>query len=1279
MSIRTVVFLLLVTSAIQPAGDAAPGIAGNTPSAPQPVISTHPRLLLNTAEKNRLLAKRSANDPTWLALKASADAYATYSVMQYKFATNFNRAPNTIFYDYQGEGWYEAAFPLAFAYQMTGDTKYSNKLIELAREKIRAQSDPANNPPTGFPPIQLDSYYASRNVGAVIAIIFDHCYDQLGATLRTDMVKLMNDYFDDVRVNGYQAQNYSWAADGNYFGGHLYAVGLMGYASFGDNARAQEMIDWARVRFDGTKGSALPASSVPDAWRSQCFEGGIRPAVAFDFNGPANISGAPFKSGFDFQAWSYGSEEYGRMIDYMLTVKSATGEDLITPHIDWFSQILRAEKHALFPNRFAMDPTGDWGGRQGAVISRGLPTRLAFVLAGTADGPGAQSFAYSEIKESTIPGVTVFSAPEWVDFYFGNTTRPSTELVLSPYYTAYGPAGQGQPGNGAIPYFIQRSDWGASATWGSIVMGSQWWDDHQHYEAGHMVLYRGDDYLLVGATDWKGPAGGSGLSGDSAELLESSLHNTLYFDDFGDFQGTDEQRSGGQSYAGIDQVVANVMSDELTYVRSDLSTAYNRAGDVDDTPNRRLESFYRNFLYIRAANIWVVYDQVTAKASTNPKGPYRKHIRWHMPNKPVISGNVVQLDQGQSRLYLHALLPENARLKLVDVNQNPDPCDGAEPGCTPFGQANIDVWRVEVSHTQNPLAVDFLAIMQPGPKTSTAPVDTRIASSDGKMIGAEIVQASGTSNVVLFNAQAGQLPPPILSTSYPFSGPANAAHTLCGLRPDARYTASRTGGVVSVSQSDAGAFRTSSAGVLQFTLAAPQPTQLTLYFPRLVTADSTGTGADRSEYTGIAVANLDTSDATLTLTAYDTTGARIAGSGIVNPATMTLRRGAQLPIVDAQIFGAGLPSRRALGWMKLESTVRKLVGFFLTFNGSLTFLDGADVSSGTVTSFVLPEIEDGGFTQVHVANPDAAAATLTLELIRSDGTLRSPPVTRTVNPSGALAELVAELFPGVAVAASDYLRVTSTRGVVPVEYLGRSGAYAEAVNGQDASASATTLYCPHYVVGGGNYRSTLSVVNRDTSAGTVRFRFLDDDGNQIGSTQTVSIAAGGKIHITDQRFFTDAGASLAQGYLEILSSGPRLSGSVVFGDPERNRFSSALPLIARLQTSAIFSQVASNRTYFTGIALLNPGAADASATIEVLDGNGTVIRSRTQSVRAGRRIAQLLTQYFPDLVGVDISVGYVRVTLDRGVAGFALFGTNNLTDLSQPLALSAVPPQSVPQ
>src|SRR5437899_8278648 len=65
-------------------------------AAPKPVNAARPRLLLTAADKARLLAKKNANDPSWVTLKARADALATYPIYPYKFATWETTPPNTI-------------------------------------------------------------------------------------------------------------------------------------------------------------------------------------------------------------------------------------------------------------------------------------------------------------------------------------------------------------------------------------------------------------------------------------------------------------------------------------------------------------------------------------------------------------------------------------------------------------------------------------------------------------------------------------------------------------------------------------------------------------------------------------------------------------------------------------------------------------------------------------------------------------------------------------------------------------------------------------------------------------------------------------------------------------------------------------------------------------------------------------------------------------------------------------------------------------------------------
>src|SRR5215831_16148576 len=49
------------------------------------VRSAHPRLLLDPATIARLIAKKSAGDPSWRALKAQADMLATLKIFPYEF------------------------------------------------------------------------------------------------------------------------------------------------------------------------------------------------------------------------------------------------------------------------------------------------------------------------------------------------------------------------------------------------------------------------------------------------------------------------------------------------------------------------------------------------------------------------------------------------------------------------------------------------------------------------------------------------------------------------------------------------------------------------------------------------------------------------------------------------------------------------------------------------------------------------------------------------------------------------------------------------------------------------------------------------------------------------------------------------------------------------------------------------------------------------------------------------------------------------------------------
>jgi hypothetical protein len=419
---------------------------------------------------------------------------------------------------------------------------------------------------------------------------------------------------------------------------------------------------------------------------------------------------------------------------------------------------------------------------------------------------------------------------------------------------------------------------------------------------------------------------------------------------------------------------------------------------------------------------------------------------------------------------------------------------------------------------------------------------------------------------------------------------------------------------------------------------------------------------------GMALANIGTTTATLNFTAIDQAGNLIAGPGIINPATRDLTPGAQFGMLDLNVFGEGLAASNSSGWIKVESTSSDVGGFFMTFDDTISLMDGASFGYA-VKNFVFTEIEPAGSTRIEIANPSSNAASIAFSLMQADGIVRGQQ-TRTIYANGAFnADLFVDLFAGITPNPTDYVLMQSDENVQPFQLMQKRVGDISSLPGHDATAGATILYSPQYVMGD-PWRSRLSVVNLDSKPGIITLQLFGDDGVPVGSIRTMPVTANGKVRIEDPEFFTPLRAgTITSGYVKISSDGIRLAGSTVFGDGSDQSFSSALPLIHNLKSSVLYSHVASNDKYFTGIAILNPGLMDANVSIDVFAADGSLIDRTVERVSPMQKKARLLTQYIPLLTGRNLTSGYIRLTSDWPVASFSLFGTNDLS------VLSAIPAQ----
>ena len=129
---------------------------------------------------------------------------------------------------------------------------------------------------------------------------------------------------------------------------------------------------------------------------------------------------------------------------------------------------------------------------------------------------------------------------------------------------------------------------------------------------------------------------------------------------------------------------------------------------------------------------------------------------------------------------------------------------------------------------------------------------------------------------------------------------------------------------------------------------------------------------------------------------------------------------------------------------------------------------------------------------------------------------------------------------------------------------------------------------------------------------------------------------------------------------------------MIFGDSSKLDFAAALPLQAETFQEAIFSQLANAMGIFTGVALFNPGFADAEFTLEVVSSQGASVGQVNQTLGAGQRVSKLVDQFVIDSAGQV--VGFVTIVSDQPLVGQMLFGVSGAEGIT---LFSAVPPTVV--
>jgi len=431
--------------------------------------------------------------------------------------------------------------------------------------------------------------------------------------------------------------------------------------------------------------------------------------------------------------------------------REATGEDLFLsePGLRGFLDFL------VYRTR----PDGThfrWG--DAGFFDRGVPDRL----------PLAIMYGHAAAYSLNPPKRLVPTAWPWGPL--------SDDALIDPTASARLPWAKLFDGLGLV---VARSDWSPQATYVTFKAGDNYWS-HSHLDQGAFTIYRGG--ALAIDSGLYGPR--YGADHHMNYTYQTLAHNVVTVTDPEDtasappLKKNDSPRpianDGGQRRIGsgwglgqapVDlaewrasreiyhtgKIERSVIRDDLLVIAADVTPAYtNRYSGPGEFSHRtrRVERFWRTFIYDRVDDVIIVFDQVTAA-----RADFLKRWLLHSQNVPLIKGKRFELEvwaedrlgrQG-GRLTGHVLLPRAAHIQalggpgfefFVD-GQNYDEDGGVAKLQARKPDTEPGAWRIEVIPAEDALENHFLVVLLPTDRGAPPTHRVRLIEEKGG-IGVEV-------------------------------------------------------------------------------------------------------------------------------------------------------------------------------------------------------------------------------------------------------------------------------------------------------------------------------------------------------------------------------------------------------------------------------------------------------------------------------------------------------------------------------------------------------------
>lgn len=755
----------------------------------------HPRIYLNAERIQQLRSSRQS--PVWAKLKKRADLP-------------------------KGEMLAKALVGV-----VTQNPDYCRQAIGKAKEQLKG--------------IESIKRMGTSDAGD-IAVVYDWCFGQLGNLEKKRFVRSLNHWGDQYlkKGTGLHGRRPDTPGLGNYWPRFTYSFGIIGLATYGENERSMEWMDYFRHQRWPIEKGFLDFIDDGGGWP----EGIVYDAIS-------NFSRMRV-----LDAW-----------------KVATGENLFKSS-RWFEQrfgnlllhhwpgVAEEWGHTFHP--YASN--GDYERGRGTMDSYWRIAAWILVNEFPDVDKSQQLRAYLKAPETGESSSFI----QYAEFLWNRPEGPSQSPTLTSHFDR------------SMGNILLRSGWpdGADDLDTNVThinfRCGDFFTYHQHFDQNSFILYKHSALALD-----SGIYSGNGTSRhDSNYFIRTIAHNTLVVynpdEDMRSTRYNASSNDGGQrpmkpatrapetlaayerdkKYYDTGDILRFSDSDDFSYILGDATkaynnTSYNQAMDTDLKNNiAKLKQFQREFLYIRPQqgeddDYIVIYDRV---AVTKPKfSGQNTKLLFHIQNEPLVHSKGKRVSAGETlypkpdqitavngdgKLMVYPLLPDNLNVRIVgglgakanwvfgenynwhwEKNKPERNWIRSNFEETPYGQ-----WRIEIEPGDNKLEHNFLTVLHPTRKNNRQLPEIELLSGSG-LEGAHIKDKK-LNRIALFHRVSSQSNAPgKLEFSYtPTSD--ETLFMLFGLQPGGRYSAESdmSGGdtLMRLSPSTSGQYTVGAEGVLSF-------------------------------------------------------------------------------------------------------------------------------------------------------------------------------------------------------------------------------------------------------------------------------------------------------------------------------------------------------------------------------------------------------------------------------------------------------------------------------